>query len=176
MPTNHAEGILERAANPSKTYCQWCKHPDEPIRRGGLCSHCYRLKLKAAACERQLAAFIPGSDSRVSKVERCMLERAVKVASKMIELAKHEGDRYARFAEPASGLEVEMELSFICQNWLGRNLFYGWANDFDWSFDETQKRLLLYIFCQMKIEYLREQRRKIAEAIVFREERDGEGD
>jgi hypothetical protein len=172
MPSSIAEDTLQRAANPNDTYCKWCKHPDKRIRKAGLCNHCYRIKLEATRCERKLASFLPRRDPRVSSVDGYMLERELKVAKKMVELAKHEGEYYARFAEPASGLDVEMELSFICKGWLGKDLFYGWANTFDWSFDQTQKRLLLYIFRKMKIENLRERRRKIAEGIIFREERE----
>jgi hypothetical protein len=103
-----------------------------------------------------------------------MLERSLKVANKMIELAKHEGEYYARFADPASGLDVETDLSFISKHWLGKDLFFGWANTFDWCFDQVQKRLLLYIFRKMIVENLRERRRKIAEGIIFREEREEE--
>ena len=90
----------------------------------------------------------------------------------MVELTKHEGEFYGRFADPASGLDIETELSFISKRWLGKDLFFGWANTFDWSFNETQKRLLLYMFRKMLIEDMRVRRRKIAESIVFREERD----
>jgi hypothetical protein len=172
MPSSIAEDTLQRAANPKDTYCGWCKHPGKRIRKAGLCNHCYRLKLEATRCERKLATFTPRRDPSVSSVDRYMLERALKVAKKMVELAKHEGEYYARFTDPASGLDIEMELSFICKGWLGKDLFYDWANTFDWSFDETQKRLLLYIFRKMIIENLRERRREIAEGIIFREERE----
>lgn len=172
MRADYAEEILDRVSKPKSTCCAWCKHPDKQVRRAGLCNHCYRLQLEARKCERKLAAFIPRVDPRVSSVDRYMLERALKVANKMIELAKHEGEYYARFAEPASGLDVETDLSFISKRWLGKDLFFGWANTFDWCFDQVQKRLLVYIFRKMLIESLRVRRREIAEGIIFREERD----
>jgi hypothetical protein len=172
MRTNYAAEILEGVCKPKSTYCAWCKHPDKRVRAAGLCNHCYRLKLEARKCERKVAAFVPRADPRVSNVDRCLLERDLKVANKMVELAKHEGEYYARFAEPASGLDVETDLSFISKRWLRKDLFFGWANTFDWCFDQVQKRLLVYIFRKMLIEYLRMRRREIAEGIIFREERE----
>jgi hypothetical protein len=82
-----------------------------------------------------------------------------------------EGESYSEFARPASGLEIETELSFITKRLLRKTrLFYGWATIFDQSFDETQKRLLLYIFRIMIIEFNRDNRGKIAESLIFQEE------
>jgi hypothetical protein len=90
----------------------------------------------------------------------------------MVELAKHEGQSYARFADPVTGLELEWEFRYVSKRWLRKDLFYGWANIFDWSFDQTQKRLLFCILRKMIVEDLRDRRRNIAEENVFNDERE----
>ena len=90
----------------------------------------------------------------------------------MIELAKGEGESYSRFARAVSGFELEQELSYVSKKWLREDLLHGWANILDCSFDPTQRRLLFYILHKMIVEYLRANRRNIAEANVFRDERE----
>ena len=90
----------------------------------------------------------------------------------MVELAEHEGEFYFRFAHPVTGLELEHELSYVSERWIRKDLFHGWANILDWSFDPTQKRLLYYILRKMIVEYLRANRRNIAEGNVFDNERE----
>jgi hypothetical protein len=113
-----------------------------------------------------LASFRSEPVDQTNRLHIPLVERALKVARRMVELAKHEGKSYARFAHPVTGLELEREFRFVSERWLRKDLFNGWANILDWSFDETQKRLLFYILKMMVIEHLREQRRNIAEGNV----------
>ena len=43
----------------------------------------------------------------------------------MVELAKHEGDSYARFAHSVTGLELERELRLVSEKWLRKDLIIG---------------------------------------------------
>jgi hypothetical protein len=173
MHSSLAENILQSAANPKDTCCQWCKHPQKRIRTAGLCNHCYRLKLELKHCESNLANFtLDSRDPKASRSQRHFLEHQLKVAGRMMELAKGEGESYAQFAHTVTGLELERELRFVSERWLRDDLFIGWANILDWSFDQTQKRLLFFMLKRMTMEYLREKRRNIAERNVFDDERE----
>jgi hypothetical protein len=173
MSRRLAERILEGLASPEEGLCKWCKHPQKRIRSAGLCNHCCRLKRQLLACESKLASFAPRpNDPKASASKRYLLERELKVARKAVELAKDEGQSYARLTNPVSALELETELRHVSKRWLGQDLFSGWANIANHSFDQTQKQLLFYIFRKMNLEYLRDRRRKIAEGIVFDDERD----
>lgn len=173
MQMDLAKRILDGAANPDDKRCQWCNHPGKRIRCAGLCNHCYRLKLEMRRCELDLANIeLSTDDPRASVPEKPFLERRLRVAGQMVDLAKAEGDSYGRFADTVGGITLEHQFNRISKRWLRTDLFHGWANVFDQSFDETQKRFLFLVLRTMIVEHSRQHRRRLAEAKILASELD----
>jgi len=113
MESNYAREWLE--AIKQQVTCAWCQHPSVPVFRGGLCHHCYRIRLKvrrARTCVERYG-------------ELYELEFDVRVAEKAEQLAKDEaawGNLEAR-----SPLHVEHTLSWLSERFVKKDLYYGLA-------------------------------------------------
>lgn len=160
-PTNeYPAKFLERIH--SDATCQWCKHPEKPLHRAGLCRHCWKISREVSKLE--------------SRVQECKerkqsisfdLDFHLKSAKKMIHLAKMEGSAYGDIhRKDVTGLDLEHQFSLLSKALIRKDLFYGEANLFDWCFSLDQKRLIYYLISKLKRERLRRARRGRAKGLV----------
>jgi hypothetical protein len=161
-----AESLLESAANPKETDYQWCKHPEKPIRCAGLCNHCYRIKLLINKLQKKVEKVQARNINHPLGPVPPELEHELRVAIEMRACAQHEG-RYAEtIGQPISGLDLEMLFRWVSKRLLKKDYYYGIANLLDWSFDDTQRRLIFHLLHRMQREYYRANRRNQASAVT----------
>lgn len=133
--------------------CAWCKNRRYPVKTKGLCGHCNRIRLKLAGLEKLAndgqRTWAVDYDIRVTtaKMARCKLEGHVR---------EHLLD------EPASGLDIEHDITHLSKLVLGKELFYGYANWFDRGFTADQRILLHYFLDEIQNEYTRQNRMNFA--------------
>ena len=95
------------------------------------------------------------------------LDFRFRAALKMEENAKAEGDIYGNVAKyDVGGLKLEHELSFISKRFVKKDLYYGDANLFDWTFSADQKRVIFYLLSLMSREYLCRRRKWLTADLV----------
>lgn len=141
--------------------CAWCRHPEKPVHRAGLCAHCYRI-------QRQVARLDSACKGRGRTGSRRASQLEIRIARQMMTLAKGEGEAYSDLsANRIDGLKLEHELSFLSRRFLRKDLYRGLATPLEWSFPPDQRVLLYYLIALMNREYLRRDRRKIAESRVL---------
>ncbi len=146
----------------SEPSCQWCKHPEQPLFRAGFCRHCYRINREASRLESQ----IEECKSRNQSVSPYLLSR-LKTARKMVDLAKMEGSAYGDLhRKNVTGLDLEHQFSMLTKAIFKKDLYYGEANLFDWSFSADQKRLIYFLLAKLMREHSRRTRRGIAIGLV----------
>jgi hypothetical protein len=88
------------------------------------------------------------------------LEFNLHTYTKMAGFAQGEGRAYGNIHERrVSGEDLEGEFSFISKRFVKKDLFYGLASVFDWSFTPDQKRLIYYLLSQMSRSHLRRSRK-----------------
>ena len=151
-PTRFLEGIYAEAK------CDWCKDPRGKIARSGLCWSCYRIKNTVAKLQSKM-------DKHKKRQVRIPFELRfdLTLGKQMARLAKAEGARYGSIhRENISGLDIEHELSSLSKHFLGKDLFFGDANLFQWSFSLSQRRLIFYVLSRLQREFLKRHRRTIA--------------
>jgi hypothetical protein len=96
----------------------------------------------------------------LKRFKRQHLDFDYRVALEMEKNAKLEGRAYGNIpARPISGLELEHELSLLSKKFVKKDLFYGTANLFDWSFTTNQKKIIFYVLSLMSRAWLRRTRR-----------------
>lgn len=143
--------------------CEWCKHPEQPVYRAGLCRHCYRIRREASTLESQI---------QEAKREKQFVSSdaffRLKIARKMADLAKAEGSIYGNIhKKKILGLDIESQLSQLSQTLVKEDLYDGnAANVFDWSFCPDQKRLIYYLLSKLIRQRERKARRGIAMGLV----------
>lgn len=143
----------------SRTTCAWCKHPlVATMPRTRLCRHCNRLRLGLKKLEAD-AEVMSRELGRLSS----WLEYELMVQREMVESAKAEGCTYGDVATRALlPLDLEHELCFLGEHYVGKALFRGaatWLND---SFCGDHARFVLYLLSLFNREYLRKNRRRLA--------------
>jgi hypothetical protein len=138
--------------------CDWCKHTRKKVYRKGLCRHCYDISREVVKIEAQARAY----REQGQPIQR-FLDAKLDVARRMAESARVEGNTYGDIhMDDISGLTLEHEFSFISKLLLRKDLFYGKANLFGWSFTLPQRRLIFYLLSHLSREYLRRNRRQKA--------------
>ena len=150
--------------------CEWCRHPKRRVlRRIRLCRHCNRLRLRLKSLEAEAAGF-----QMQNRRPAAHLEYPLAVQRKMIECAQAEGRMYGRLYDDDFGpLGFEHEWRMVSQHYVRKHdMFYGIANDLDWSFTLNQKRYVFYLLSLMNREWMRQHRRDIAQNILFDEEQE----
>lgn len=153
-PTQFLKGIY------SPPQCDWCKDPYRQIYRLGLCSSCYRIRRTVAKRQAELDE---------CKKKRRNIPFEVKfnlvVARRMARSAKADGNMYGNIhRKNIAGLDIERELVSLSNRLLGKEMFWGGANLFNWSFSLSQKRLFFHILSRLQREFLRRHRRAMAES------------
>jgi hypothetical protein len=155
LPVEFLESLSEQ-----KT-CGWCRYPLKRVYRAGLCRHCYDIRLEVNRLRKKVeAAKIKGGGHPRFGPVPFELDFDYRVALEMEKDAKIEGQTYGEIAtRTIYGLELETEMSFLSKQFLKKDLYYGEANLFDWSFSPDQKKVLFYLLSLMIREQLRKTRR-----------------
>lgn len=141
------------------TFCQWCRHPERPVLRSGLCNLCNKTRLDIAKQEKLVA-----SGTFKSAVDRQGAEYRLSMLRKKIEVAKQEGARYGdlNHQEGMLGLQLEHELSRISEWAVGKDLYYGQAGFFDRYLSIEEQRFMLFILSDMGRYYMQRHRTQLA--------------
>jgi hypothetical protein len=155
-----AQEFLDRIVD--RKACDWCKHPDKPVHRGGLCSHCYKIKTELRRLHRRVEdRTARGTVHPMFGLGNLRFEYTV--AIDMAEAAQWEGRKYG---SPNKGdvtpLDLEHEFEFIGEKFLKKDLYRHSVALFQHFFTPSQRRLLMYILSKMSREYLRRNRRSLA--------------
>lgn len=145
----HVEGLLDILRKP-RTVCAWCKHPDEPVKQKGLCSHCNRIRLELARLEK-------------SAEQNGLTDFRLRVQREKVSACKSEGSAHQRLVDDAvSGLDIEHDLRTISKRLVGKELFTGYAEWFHRGFTDDQLALLRYFLNRIVLEHQRKNRLKTA--------------
>lgn len=138
--------------------CEWCKDPGRRIHASGLCCSCYRLERNLAKLQGRLHEYKNHNQRTPSQ-----LQLEVRIARRKVRLAKAEGSLYGSInTQEIDGVRIEHELSSLSRGLVKKDLFYGDANLFDWSFSPSQKRLILYLLSGIQREFMRRNRHRMA--------------
>lgn len=142
--------------------CKWCKHPEKSLYAVGLCSHCYRIRQKVSNLESRV---------RLCKERKQSisfdLDLRLKTARKMVHLAKMEGSAYGDLhRKDVTGLDLEHQFCLMSKSLVRKDLYFGDANLFDWSFSPDQKRLIYYLLSKVMRQRQRRARRGRAMGMV----------
>lgn len=158
--SDYPSTFLERIH--SDASCEWCKNPEQPLYRAGLCRHCYQISREVSKLE--------------SRVQECKehkqsisfdLDFYLKTAKKMVHLAKMEGSAYGDIHKKnVTGADLELQFSLLSKALIKKDLYYGDANLFDWSFSPAQKRLIFYLLSKLMRQRSRRARRGRAMGLV----------
>lgn len=143
--------------------CDWCKHPDMPVYRAGLCRHCYDIKQRLRRLQRVVdGARASDGGRRKGGPITAQLEVDYKTTVEMAELAQCEGRKYGSlYHADVTPLQLEHEFSLLSRALLRKDLYYGDADLFA-CFTPSQKRQLLYIVSRITRGDSRRKRRRLA--------------
>jgi len=142
----------------SQDACNWCRDREEKIVSTKLCSSCYRAKRKIVNLE---------SDLKLKKDQGRRATSALRftltVAREAATLLKEEGAQYGNLdSKEISGLDIEREFSKLSERFVGKDLYWGDANLFSWSFSPDQRCLLRYLLSKIERKYMQRHRHSIA--------------
>ncbi len=173
-PKEYAAEFLESMY--AETTCGWCKHPEEPLYRSGLCRHCYNIS-------REISKFETSHEQYKQSKEPTPFELRfdLKTAREMARLAKDEGVVYGDIhKQNVTGVQLEYAFSALSKAFVKEDLYYQEANLFDWSFSLDQRRLIYYLLSKVLRKHSRRHRRqhasyRVAGGKTEREERLGLG-
>jgi len=116
----------------------------------GLCRHCYDIRGKINRLRKQVE-----EHKKTAGGIPFELDYLYRTALAMEKDAKIEGQKYGQvYADDITGLRLEHEFSEISKRFVRRDLYYGKANLFGWSFTPSQKRLLFYLLSLMSRAHL----------------------
>ena len=143
--------------------CDWCKNPDKPVYKAGLCRHCYGIKGRLRRLQREVdGARARDRGRRKGGPIPVPLEIAYKTTIEMAELAQCEGRKYGSlYHADVTALQLEHEFSLLSRALLRKDLYYGDADLFA-CFTPSQKRQLLYIVSRTTRGDSRRKRRRLA--------------
>ncbi len=133
--------------------CKWCKDDDRRIyaKRVGLCRCCYGVSRKLAKAK---ARWLKTGDSTDKFRYRA--------AKREMEIAQFVGEQYGDLdRRKIDGYQLEMEFRQL-SSWLGKEMFFGSSNTFDWDFTLKQRRIIFEFLARMAREHFRSQRWIIA--------------
>jgi hypothetical protein len=85
----------------------------------------------------------------------------------MVHLAKMEGSAYGDLhRKDVTGLDLEHQFCLMSKSLVRKDLYFGDANLFDWSFSPDQKRLIYYLLSKVMRQRQRRARRGRAMGMV----------
>jgi hypothetical protein len=148
------ESIADRHA------CGWCKNPDKPVCCGGLCRHCYDIKIELRRLHRE----VEERKARGAVHPRFGLGELgfhYIAAIDMAESAQCKGREYGPLSKGEAPLDFEHEFSSISEKFLKKDLYRHSVAQAT-AFSPSQRRLLVYLLSMMSREYLRRKRRSMA--------------
>jgi hypothetical protein len=158
----YAARFLEQIFDRDK--CDWCRDPSRALYRRHLCRRCYDLLRRLAKAEAILSE-AKSSSQPFSQI--LWLELKVKDAQSKVKLVQAEGFSYGAIHErQVEGIDIEYQFSALSKSFVGKDIFYGHANLFDWCFTADQKRLILYFLSRLHREKYRRHMKSIAQEIL----------
>lgn len=140
-------------------HCRWCRHPFEPVRTRGLCSHCYRLDRKMAKIFRNVTSG-PQPPHWIARDQ--LLDMAAQ-----IHLAKAEGERYGRIHETTvSGFDLEQEIVIVMSRFIDKRYLQGYATSLARALPPSKRRFVYHLFSLLSRAYLRKHRPSLSGQFV----------
>jgi hypothetical protein len=140
--------------------CKWCKDDERRLYCKGLCQRCYKIAQKRSKAETASA-----SASHVDRSECSRKKYECQVAKRMEDLARWEGEQYGSIKkQEVDGMRIEMELRFMSKRFVGKELFFGCSDIFDWEFKPKKKRIIFEFLAEMMRQYLQKRRQYIAKS------------
>ena len=126
--------------------CDRCKDPERKLHRAGLCLTCYRAKRKVIQLQSRLEKL-----KKSGKSVPFDLQFEFRVRKQVARLCQVEGAAFGGIdKKDITGLDVEHLLSALSERVIKKDVFFGEANLFDWSFSPSQKRLLFYLISKLE--------------------------
>ena len=150
----------KREIKHNSVQCEWCKDEERPIycKCKALCRRCYDIERKLSVAENALASapLLPNN------------EWGYQVAKRLKELAIWEGELYGNIEkQEVDGIQIEMQLRFMSKRLVGKELFSGWANTFDWDFGLKQRRIILECIAKVMRQYFQKRRHLMASVTAY---------
>jgi len=132
-------------------HCRWCKHPFEPVKRRGLCGHCYRLDLKMAKTYRNVTSG--------PQPPHWLAVNQLFDAAAQVHLAKGEGERYGDIhARHVSGFQLEQEIVFVISALIDQRYLEGYATSLGRALPPAKRRFVFHLFSLLSRAHLRKNR------------------
>lgn len=171
-PTQHwnrpyAEQWLEQLRNMER--CAWCGEHEKPLNREKLCAACVRTRRHAAKAKRETEAM----PATATDHERWKQTRELRIAEKMIEICKGDGEHMEIILNGDLFDVVALEESLsdaayaVCHQ---RNCFHGSASQLALTFTPEQRRILAYLFWKPRLADRKRRRMQMATRFLHRED------
>lgn len=144
-----------------KEKCQWCKNPNLPIARKGLCISCYKWDKMQRNLSKEVAELPP----KTVKDPYFQLRHELDVANCAVNLCQIDGGALEAQLERTDAIDLEHEFHWLSKRVLGsrrgERLFHGKAFYF-YDFSPMQRTWLAHLISMIMNEMNRRDRLKIA--------------